>query len=691
MKIIGKWCLLLVSICCLFACSDSIGDDVKESSSCEKVKIAIILPKGQGGNDWDNVLDWVKENIRKASGKVEPDFEFYDENSVDLEAVADDLANRDDISAVVGCYQSEHTKIVASKCAKQYKPMFTFSTSEELQRAFGQRGFLWCLAESDVTQSELLLTKAERYGVSRVALLASEGIYGQTFKDWFSFQAVELGLEPTGTEMFSSVNLEEKFCAIIKDNPEIIICAPSSVKEACRIATLVNQYHFTGRLLFSDTAYSQEMIEILGDHANGIEGIAGVSDPTTGFDVSYLVKFDKKPSVGESSVYDAVMVTCYAYRYAAIHNINIDEAIAKLLNSKADVKGMWTESDMQDVFAAIEQGQTPAFSGASGILDFSTEHYTTILYSSYVHWMIYEGSFIHLGYDNRSENNASSAVAAWEWNKQFAQQFDEEVPEKTYPALGERWAVVVAASSGWTNYRHQADALAFYQFLKEHGYDDNHIILIMADDLASNPNNPNPGTVKRLPDGENLYHDVEIDYKLTTLTPENFRNILTGKGNHTFDSSASDNVLLFWSGHGNKGELVWGDNEALTADMVSETFQEMANEHKFRKMLCLIEACYSGSVAEKCEGVPGLLMFTAANGGETSKADTYSNDLGVWMTNRFTSCLLNEISKNPDISLHELYYSLFQQTLGSHVSVYNSNFYGSVYSNSMREYLNSYY
>lgn len=393
MKIIGKWCLLLVSICCLFACSDSIGDDVKESSSCEKVKIAIILPKGQGGNDWDNVLDWVKENIRKASGKVEPDFEFYDENSVDLEAVADDLANRDDISAVVGCYQSEHTKIVASKCAKQYKPMFTFSTSEELQRAFGQRGFLWCLAESDVTQSELLLTKAERYGVSRVALLASEGIYGQTFKDWFSFQAVELGLEPTGTEMFSSVNLEEKFCAIIKDNPEIIICAPSSVKEACRIATLVNQYHFTGRLLFSDTAYSQEMIEILGDHANGIEGIAGVSDPTTGFDVSYLVKFDKKPSVGESSVYDAVMVTCYAYRYAAIHNINIDEAIAKLLNSKADVKGMWTESDMQDVFAAIEQGQTPAFSGASGILDFSTEHYTTILYSSYVHWMIYEGEF----------------------------------------------------------------------------------------------------------------------------------------------------------------------------------------------------------------------------------------------------------------------------------------------------------
>ena len=71
-----------------------------------------------------------------------------------------------------------------------------FSTGEELQRTFGQRGFLWCLAKSDITQSELLLAKAERYQAKRVSLLASHGIYGQTFQDRFAFQAVELGLEP---------------------------------------------------------------------------------------------------------------------------------------------------------------------------------------------------------------------------------------------------------------------------------------------------------------------------------------------------------------------------------------------------------------------------------------------------------------------------------------------------------------
>lgn len=679
--------MLLASICSLWACTDSDDEELKNDSSKEKVKIAVVLPMGQTGNSWDNVLGWVKENIRKASGWIEPDFELYDENSVDMDAVADELADREDIVAVVGCYHSEHTRSLASRCAKRYKPMFTFSTSEELQRAFGQRGFLWCLSESDITQSELLLAKAASYQVKRVALLASEGIYGQTFQDWFSFQAVELGLEPTGATTFTESDLQEKFAAIIQENPELLVCVPSSAQQACQMVRLSDELNYMGRLLFSDTAYSEEVIRSLGNRSNGIEGIAGVSDPTTGFDISYLAKFDISPSAGESALYDAVMVICYAYRYAAIHDIDMNEAICRLLNSKSDGKGMWTESAMQRVFTQIEQGGTPAFSGASGNLDFSTDHYTTVLYSSYVHWMIYEGKFIHLDYDNRSQSNASSAVAAWEWNKQFFQQFEEEVPEISYPALKGKWAVVVAASTGWMNYRHQADALAFYQFLKAHGYDDEHIMLIMADDLAYNPNNPNQGVVNRLPNGENLYHDVEIDYLLSSLNPEDFKQILLGKGIRSFDSTAADNVLLFWSGHGNKGEWLWGEEDALSADMVAETLREMANEHRFRKMMCFIEACYSGSVAEQCEGIPGLLMLTAANGNETSKADIYNDKLAVWMTNRFTSCLLEEIEHNPDIPLRELYISLFQQTLGSHVSVYNAHAYGSVYSNSMREFL----
>lgn len=687
MKRINKWYLAFICMLFLNACSDDKGDSMSPETEREKVKLAVILPQDQNGTDWNRVLNWVKQNIQQSNRRIEPEYEFYDENTVDLETVAKELANREDIAAVIGCFHSANTKIVASKCARSYKPMFTFSTSEELQRAFGQRGFLWCLAESDITQSELLLAKAERYQMKRVSLLASNDIYGKTFQDWFAFQAVELGLKPVGVASFLPEDLPDKFRSVAIEGVDCLICAPSTVKEACRIVELYRESGFKGRLLFSDIAYSSELIKTLGGKSNGIEGIADVSDPTTGFDVSYQAKFGEKPLLGESAVYDAVMVACYASLYATVQGVEINEAIATLLSLEPEGKGMWTTGSMSRVFESIERGETPAFSGASGNLDFSTDHYTSVLYSSYAHWMAYEGRFIHLDYDNRSESHTSSAYAAWEWNKQFSQQFEDTEPGLAYPSLEGHWGVIVAASKGWINYRHQADALAFYQLLKRKGYDDDHIILIMADDLAKHVNNPEPGVIRRVPDGENLYRNVQVDHLLSALSPEQLSDILLGKGPGTLGSETGDNVLFFWSGHGSKGEWMWGEDDAVTAELVSETFRKMASEKKFRKMLCLIETCYSGSVAEKCVGIPGLLMITAANGNETSKADRFNNDLGVWMTNRFTSVLLDRIGKNPEIPLRDLYTSLFQQTLGSHVSVYNADFYGSVYRNSLREYM----
>lgn len=61
--------------------------------------------------------------------------------------------------------------------------------------------------------------------------------------------------------------------------------------------------------------------------------------------------------------------------------------------------------------------------------------------------------------------------------------------------------MVVATSSGWDNYRHQADALAAYQLLKSRGVRDDHIVLIMADDIAGNARNREPGVVRNVAGG----------------------------------------------------------------------------------------------------------------------------------------------------------------------------------------------
>ena len=48
----------------------------------------------------------------------------------------------------------------------------------------------------------------------------------------------------------------------------------------------------------------------------------------------------------------------------------------------------------------------------------------------------------------------------------------------------DNWAVLVAGSSGWANYRHQADVCHAYQILHKNGIPDSNIIVMMYDDLA---------------------------------------------------------------------------------------------------------------------------------------------------------------------------------------------------------------
>lgn len=83
----------------------------------------------------------------------------------------------------------------------------------------------------------------------------------------------------------------------------------------------------------------------------------------------------------------------------------------------------------------------------------------------------------------------------------------------------------------------------------------------------------------------------------------------------------------------------------------------------------------------------GMLFFTAANDKETSKADEYNYEIDVWMSNRFTATLQDCFAKTPDMSMRDLYFRLFQSTVGSHVCVYGINGYGSLYSTYLNEIL----
>ena len=697
-KLINSISVVLLLVCLLPSCEKSTMAE-EDTTGLKEVKIAVVLPAKDRASLWNNALKWAAENIRKANIGVKVVYEWVDEESANLTEVGLSLSAREDIRSIIGCNVSANTQQLAFALARKkerIKPLFTFSTSQELPRIFGHRGFLWGLCETDISQSEIILSclSNENPGLKKVALLAADDIYGQTFVDWFAFQAVELDLEPVCIETYKkSDELEHCLERIIDSGADAVVCVPAAAEDVVPVQNYIDDFIYNSEswryiaLMFADKAYNKSILS--GEYpVDFISGLAPASHPGSGFDVSYDALYGRVPFAGEAQVYDAVLITVLASLWAEINDEeDLNKAIAALLNGKAATQGGWTAGMIANYHRQILAGETPAISGATGTLDFNSEYYTTIRSTSYARWITHNGKMVIIDYYSRnSKGHSSSPVAAWEWKKQHIQDVDKDAKEINYPALEDNYAVLVAASQGWKNYRHQADVLGFYHYLKEKGYDDDHIILIMADDIAYNERNPLQGVVRRELSGTNLYEDVQIDYRLGDLTLSDLKQILAGEPSEaypvTLGSGTNDNVLFFWSGHGTQQGWEWKDTEHLDAGFARSMFSDM----QFRKMFAIIETCYSGGVAQGCTGIPGLLMMTAANPHETSKADAFDNELQVYLSNTFTSSILAQFGRNPMCSIYDLYLHAFDKTQGSHVMVYNAEHYGNLYFNDMSEY-----
>ena len=698
----GWWltCLLLLAFC---GCADDIEAPTSLQSKQEVHTVAVIMPMSHGlDKHWKRTLSFLNRNMDIAfkgqEKAIKLRYELYDEDKEDMSRLADSLAKRKDIEAVVGCLYSDHAAEMITKLADAEKTFLTVSTSADLTRGNTQHGYLWSMVETDITQCEVLLSKALDYGAKRVSLLTLENnSYSQTFVDWFSFQAGELGLEVTGIHLYNEQNVTEVSQRACDEETDYIICVPATVEEVQWICEAFQKYDathpFSPKKLFGDTAYGSDVINKYAKYVEGIEGVTFGADPESGFEVSYKTFFRDELSLGESQIYDACMMLYYGFWYQLIHanqSLSLKESLRAVVDGRDNNHYGWMGEDMRFVIESFANGGHPNITGASGSLDFDQDVYTSVLESTYANFMVYNGRYVTLGYyKSNGGRRSDKTLAGWNWKKNQIQDFSDETDIR-YPVLQDKWALLVASSKDWKNYRHQADILSVYQMIRERGYPDDHIILIMEDDLAQNPKNPFKGEVKTDLAESNLYQNFDIDYKMSDLTPTDIMNILSGKKTSrtpiVIESTDKDNILIFWSGHGTQAELCWGDEfMGVRKEMVSNTLKQMAKEKKYRKMLFLIEACYSGSIVKDIQ-IPGALFITAANDKETSKADNFSNQLGVWMTNRFTYGLREQLETDMSVPLRDLYYRLFINTIGSHVMVYNTANFGNIHMNNISEF-----
>lgn len=700
-----KWMVCLCLAAGAWSCSDDDSLSGADRREWTEQTVAVVLPMGKGLDaHWQRTLGMFATNFERAfknqDSGIKLNFEYYDESVADIPELAEELAYRDDVYAVIGGLYSSNAATLADRLTIVGKTYFTLATAEQLVRGYASTGYLWAMTETDITQCEVLLSKVVNYSGKSVALLAkADDGYGQTFIDWFSFQAKELGLDNKGMFTYNGSTLEDMTRRAVQSGADYVICVPSEVEE---IGPMLRAYKIqpkegaaASRLLFSDTAYGADVLTTYGEAAEGMEGVAFGADPESGFDVSYKTFFDATPTLGEAQLYDAAMLIGYAAWYRQLHpEMSLQKALRAIVSGEGMNMGSWTGEDMGLVVDALARGDFPYVRGASGHLRFDSKVYTNVLATTYHNFKVYNGKYIILDYNTSDGGNRTDAtLAGWNWKASQMQDFDDESGDFDYPAHKGNWALLVATSSEWKNYRHQADVLAIYRQLKSAGYTDDRIILIVEDDIAQNPSNPYPGVIRVTPTGENVYEDVEIDYHMSSLQATDLARILTGEKSDRFprviEATENDNIFIFWSGHGTPGAMCWGEDiYAMTGDALRPVFEEMSRRRCYRKLLMMVEACFSGGVLEQCEGVPGMLFITAANGDETSKADVFNSEMKIWMSNRFTSTFIEQITADKSIGMRDLYYRLFINTVGSHVMVYNAHNYGNLYTADMSEFIN---
>ena len=685
--------LLIVLIAFVFS---SCSDHFKTEQNDVTYKIAVVMPQDRQ-EEWNRVAQWALDNIEEAqfglSHGVKLNLQWFDENSPEINSKLKNIANDDSYVAIIGPYSSQHAHTAADFCAKSGKTLILpVVTSAEVQRIYAGTGNIWYLTQSDISQCELMLAQAILSESWNVSLIASDDDYGRSFSDWFAYQAEELGINVKDICICTSEDEVKSAVNTVAGNfkyGDHLLLALSQEKYAIafdqEIAVLKadsDDFKFP-LVLCSDVMNSPNLAGQLRNLT--YEGLSPCAAPSSGFAKAYEIKYGCSLSNGSAHLYDAIIMTALAL---TVDSEDLDAGILELVQGRDTWNRSWLPADMHDTFAELQAGGSPDVSGVTGDWTFDERHHSSVLNTTYSHWILRDGQYFTLEYLSADGGQrTTSTLQAWDVQQQKYQQFSSSQEDRKYPEYsGENWAVVIGTSDKWAYYRHQADALAMYQLLKRHGYDDDHIILIIADNIAYDSRNIYPGVVRVRPNGENVYEGAVVDYNIEDIKISDLKPILTGqkseKHPEVITPDEHDNVVVFWCGHGSKNRLAWGSDEVVHGYQIADLIQSMT----YRKMLWSMDACYSGSIGEACEGIPGVLFITAANAVETSKADMRDPDMGIWLSNGFTRGFQETVDSNPDIILRDLYYELARSTVGSHATVYNVEYYGNMYKESMNEY-----
>eukprot|EP00127_Corallochytrium_limacisporum_P006305 Clim_evm16s225 gene=Clim_evmTU16s225 len=224
---------------------------------------------------------------------------------------------------------------------------------------------------------------------------------------------------------------------------------------------------------------------------------------------------------------------------------------------------------------------------------------------------------------------------------------DDKPPIQWWPwhhqEQGDNWAVLIAGSRGWWNYRHQADIYHAYHILRRNGFREERIIVMHYDDIAHNIANPFPGVVVNHPNGGDVYDGVPADYTGSDVTAETLVKVLLGDQDavrgvgtgRVLQSGPHDRIFINFVDHGTVGAILMPDGKLMSAKLLLDTLEQMKERGMFDTMVFYLEACESGSMWENLR-TPGVYAVSSADATHSSFACYYDAKLGTFLGDVFS-------------------------------------------------------
>ena len=674
---ISKIGVFMVSLtcACLLTCS---------TSPQGTVKLGVMLPMSAG---LQAPLELARTFVNQAGGPCGRPLEFVyvDLATTSTTAAAKTLAADPSVLAVIAMDASNAAFTAAAIFAPASKPMVSpTATSADLGRAYAGTGILWRTLESDIAQTRVLLTVASPSATKKVALLAAATSYGQTFFNWFGFAATELGIPVTSVvqEDLSGADCSAAVEGAVRNGPDVLVVAASSAESVC-VVKAVRALAAPPKLLLTDAARAQELLAALGPSANGLIGTSPGPDRASGFEALWLEVQGGFPPAFAANAYDAVLLLSYGLEKSGCHGgTELIQGMRDAVDARGEVTG-WDRSGVARTLREIRAGRGPKITGATGPLVFDSQVYTDLTFSTYNIWSVEYGNFVTVGSITTGEGSGQEVSDTAAFRRGASNALQQDLAPGEPVVLAERrglWALIAAGSRGWDNYRHQADALAMYQLLRRRGVSDDRILLVVADDLASDQKNPSPGEVRNVAGGPDLRAGATVDYRLDDLTANDLMAALAGNQTErtpiALGSTEGDDVLVFLVGHGTTWGLAWDSfREASRGNVspasLSQAVRSMRASKRYRRMLVAVEMCFGGVMGGPLDSAtPSMVLFAGANPNEESFATNYDLSADLWRADQFAYSL-SQVG-GMSLSLRQAYVTLYGRVPGSHVTMYNS-------------------